>query len=175
MEKIFNSIVKGLSRYEILNNLIPGALLCYILGLLGYYHVEGNVIVHFFAFYIVGVINSRVSSLVIEEIYKKIRIIKWKPYSSYNKAKQSRPFIATLQETANMYRSFTSVFFISLLAVLYKEVCEKYTWLDNNGYWIVLILIFVIYTLSYRKQVNKYVIKNIEEVENEQVALGDKE
>lgn len=26
-----------------MKNLIPGALLCYILGLLGFYHVEGNI------------------------------------------------------------------------------------------------------------------------------------
>lgn len=114
MEQIISLLIKSISRYEFLNNLIPGVMLCYILKSIGYDFIDNNWLINFIIYYFAGLINSRFSSLIIESLCKKTSFIKWRDYSSYNKAKMKRPFIATMQELANMYRSMASVFMIAL-------------------------------------------------------------
>lgn len=167
MEQIISLLIKSISRYEFLNNLIPGVMLCYILKSIGYDFIDNNWLINFIIYYFAGLINSRFSSLIIESLCKKTSFIKWRDYSSYSKAKMKRPFIATMQELANMYRSMAFVFMIALFFVLYKQISKHCILFDNNDYWIGLILLFILFIFSYRKQVNNYVVKNIDEVESE--------
>lgn len=165
---IISDISKKISRYEIMNNLIPGFVLFVILKHLGFQQLENDEIwIQVIVCYILGLINSRFSSLVVEGLSRWLKFVKWRDYAKYNETKTKRPFVATLQESANMYRSFASLFFLSLLAFLYKLICESCSWLQSNGNWIVLILLFLLYLFSYRKQVNDYVVTNIDEVMEE--------
>lgn len=142
-------------------------MLCYILKYLGYDFIDNNWLINFIVYYFAGIVNSRVSSLIIESLCQKLSFIEWRDYSSYNKIKKRQPFIATNQEIANMYRSMASVFMIALFVLLYKQISEYCIWFKNNGYWIGLILLFILFLFSYRKQVNNYVIKYIDEGEGE--------
>jgi len=165
METIILKILESISRYEILNNLIPGTALCLILSYMGYPILDYNFGACIVICYILGFINGRFSSLVIEWLCKKTKFIKWRDYSLYNSAKKERPFVSTLQENANMYRAFVSVFFISLIAYIMQLILSECVFLQKNGFWILMILLFVLFLFSYRKQVNDYVVKNIDEVE----------
>lgn len=167
METIISKILKNISRYEILNNLIPGSALCFILSYLGYPILDYNYGVCIAICYLVGLINGRFSSLVIEWLCKKTKLIKWREYSLYNSAKKERPFVETLQEISNMYRAFISVFFISLNAYAIQRILPKCVFLQNNGIWILIVSLLMLFLFSYRKQVNEYVVKNIDEVEND--------
>lgn len=162
---IITDISKKISRYEIINNLIPGFVLFVVLKQLGFQQLNiEETWLQIVVCYILGLINSRFSSLIVEGLSRKLKFIEWRDYAKFNETKAKRPFVATLQESANMYRAFASLFLLSLLAVLYKVICENCSWMQSNGYWIVLILLFLLYIFSYRKQVNDYVIKNIDEV-----------
>ena len=167
METIISKILENISRYEILNNLIPGSALCFILSYLGYPILDYNYGVCIVICYLVGLINGRFSSLVIEWLCKKTKLIKWRKYSLYNSAKKERPFVETLQEIANMYRAFVSVFFISLIAYVIQLILPQCGFLQDNGIWILIVVLLVLFLFSYRKQVNEYVVKNIDEVEND--------
>lgn len=69
MENLIKLLSKFL-KYEILNNLIPGVALCYILSLIGY-HVWGeDWVINIVVSYFIGMICSRFSSLCIEEPFK---------------------------------------------------------------------------------------------------------
>lgn len=116
--------------------------------------------------YLAGLINNRFSSLIIEWLCRKTKLIKWRDYSLYNSAKKERPFVDTLQEIANMYRAFVSVFFVSLIAFGIQKLLPYCTFLQDYGLWILLSLMFLLFLFSYRKQVNEYVVKNIDEVES---------
>lgn len=165
---IITDISKKISRYEIINNLIPGYVLYVILKQLGFLQLNiEETWLQIVVCYILGLINSRFSSLIVEGMLRKMKFIEWRDYAKYNETKAKRPFVATLQESANMYRAFASLFLISLLAGLYKLICENCSWMQSNGYWIVLVLLFLLYIFSYRKQVNDYVVINIDEVMNE--------
>ena len=167
MENLIKFLSK-FSKYEILNNLIPGVALCYILSLIGY-HVWGeDWVINIVVSYFIGMICSRFSSLCIEEPFKKWGWIKWREYDKYNKAKTERPFIALLQENANMYRCFAGVFVLSLVALGYKHLRECCPCLIKIEVLILLVLLALLYVFSYCKQINDYVIKNIDEVNNQQ-------
>lgn len=162
---IITDISKKISRYEIINNLIPGFVLFVLLKQLGFQQLNiEETWLQIVVCYILGLINSRFSSLIVEGLSRKLKFIEWRDYAKFNETKAKRPFVATLQESANMYRAFASLFLLSLLAVLSKLICCNCPWMQNNGYWIVLILLFLLYIFSYRKQVNDYVVKNIDEV-----------
>lgn len=164
---IISDLSKKISRYEIMTNLIPGFVMYAIFTRLGYEISFGSEIwLQICVCYILGLINGRFSSLVIEGVCRTCKFVKWRGYDLYNNAKTERPFIAALQESANMYRSFASLFLLALLAVFYKWMCCNCSWICDNGYWIVLILLFFLFLFSYRKQVNEYVVKNIDEVIN---------
>lgn len=167
METFLTKLFEKISHYEILNNLIPGSALCLILNYIGYPILEYNGWVCIVICYLVGIINSRFSSVAIEWICKKTHLIEWRDYELYNKAKKERPFIATLQESANMFRAFFSVFFISLCAYGIMKLSIKWTWLAQYGMLILLVALLLLFALSYCKQINKYVVKNIDEVVKE--------
>lgn len=173
MEQIVTSFIKTISRYEFLNNLIPGIILCHILKYVGYDFITNNWLADFVIYYFAGLVNGRVSSLIIEYLCKKTSFIEWRDYSRYNRAKNKRPFIATMQEIANMYRSMASIVMIALLVLLYKAIANHCVWFNDNDYWIGLILLFILFLFSYRKQVNNYVVMNIDEVENESDTLKE--
>lgn len=167
MEQIIDILIKSVSRYELLNNLIPGIILCIILKYIGYEIADNDWVTNIVLYYFVGLVNGRISSIVLEFLCKIISFIEWRSYGGYNNAKNKRSNIVTLQEIANMYRSLASVFMIALCALLYKNISNYWIWLDNNGYWIIWLLLFVLFLFSYKKQV-KFVTKIIDEVENEE-------
>ena len=121
MEEL-TKLLSKLSKYEILNNLIPGVVMCYILSVIGYNIWIDSLFLNIVIAYIVGMICSRFSSVFVEWLFRKCKFVQWREYKLYNKAKRERPFIATLQENANMYRTMVAVFFLAFFAILSKEL-----------------------------------------------------
>ena len=138
--------------------------MCYILSIIGYkIWLDGwflNVVIA----YIVGMICSRFSSVCIESLFKKYKWIQWRDYELYNKAKKERPYIATLLENANMYRTFVAVFFLAFVAIGCKELEGCWAFFPKIEPFILLLALLLLFVFSYIKQTNEYVIKNIDEV-----------
>jgi hypothetical protein len=166
MESILSKLPEKISHYEILNNLIPGTALCFILSYLGYPILDYGVGTCVMICYLVGLINNRFSSLVIESICRKTKFVEWRQHELYDLAKKERPFVETFLESANMYRAFISVFFVSLIAYGIQKILPESTFLQDYGLWILLSSLFLLFLFSYRKQVNKYVVKSIDEVQH---------
>lgn len=166
METILTKLSETFSHYEILNNLIPGSALCFILSYMGYPILDYSVGVCIVICYLVGLINSRFSSLVVEGICRKTKFIKWREYEQYNLAKKERPFLESILESANMYRAFLSVFLISLIAYGFQKILPQCGFIQRYDLWILLSLLFLLFLFSYRKQVNNYIVKNIDDVQN---------
>ena len=149
------------SKYEILNHLIPGLALCYILTLIGYCVWSTDWVINIVVAYFVGMICSRFSSLCIEEPFKKWKWIEWRKYEEYNKAKKERPFIALLQENANMYRSLAGAFVIALVATGYYKLRLLCPFFIKVELPVLVLLLALLYIFSYRKQINDYVDKHL--------------
>lgn len=72
-----------ISAYELLNNLIPGAVLyalvCWHTGS----HLLDNLFLEMVVCYFVGLITGRFGSLVIEPPFKKLKVIEMKDYGDF--------------------------------------------------------------------------------------------
>ena len=100
-----------LSRYHILNNLIPGIAFLYIIDVIGIYSTAfDNVLGVFFIGYIAGMVLSRLGSIIIEPWFKSWCIVNYASYPDFLKAEQKDSKINTLLEENNMYRTLVTMF-----------------------------------------------------------------
>ena len=144
-----------ISNYNLLNNLIPGAILCVVVKyLVDYDFIVDNILEQVIIFYFAGVINGRVGSIVVEWFLKKACIVKFKNHDTYITAEEKDQKISSLSEINNMYRSLISV---SLIA--FENNCEFGPVTD----WLLLGAFLILFILSYRKQ-TRYIVGRIDHV-----------
>ena len=169
MEELLAQLVEKISSYNIVNNLYPGILFVYVLKIMfGTNLLSNNWFENLIVFYFVGMVLSRIGSIVIEPVMKKIKIIKYAPYQDYVKASSIDPLVDTLSETNNTYRTLLSTFicvFMYKLGASINEICLKneITFLQENRDWILLALLILLFVFSYVKQTS-YVRKRVESV-----------
>lgn len=167
MEEILKQIVEKISSYNIFNNLYPGILFIYLLKFLFEINLlSDNLLENLILFYFSGMVLSRIGSIIIKPMMKEIKLIIDAPYSDYVKASSIEPLVDTLSEVNNTYRTLLSTFicaFLCKLGIIINEIClkNKITFLQDNKDWILLILLILLFALSYVKQTN-YVRKRVE-------------
>lgn len=151
MEKILEKI----SSYHIFNNLVPGYLFLIISSkILEKSLIMDNIIYSFFQAYFIGVIISRISSLIIGNAIKKIWKLKRESYGEYIKACKKDDKIEILNQDCNMYRSLCTLMiieFILKILVVFKiqDLINK-----NILFLLILILLIIVFARSYVKQSN---------------------
>lgn len=151
-----------ISNYNLLNNLIPGAILCVLLKhLVGYDFMNVGTLELLVIFYFAGMVNGRIGSLFIEWLLKKIHLVTFRDHKQFVEAEQKDKKIVYLSETNNMYRSMISVAFTALFTKLYHVGVDlQWEW-GNISEWVVLLAILVLFSLAYRKQ-TKYIVSRID-------------
>ena len=163
MEKVIAKVSEKISEYQILNNLIPGALFCVMLPYVTSYKVLGeNVWLNLVIVYFCGIVISRVGSLFVEWLFRKCRFVKFELYPRYIKASEKAPFIKTLSMENNMYRTFISLFLILLLAKLSEYIGSVWSFWDRNFPLILCVLLLGLSIGAYIKQ-TRYVVNRINE------------
>ena len=145
--------------YNLLTNLIPGTLLAILLK----YFVEGcdifsitdNTWIIVVILYFMGVINSRISSLMFEPLFKKLKIVKYASYDDYTKAefKDMSEKLTLLSQANNEYRSYLSVFTLVIVFKLFFLSTIIKEFVTDHISWFVLLFGFLLFLFSYRKQV----------------------
>lgn len=148
------AILEKISSYNILTNIIPGAVLCVVLRfLVGYDVFTGQTwFVLGVIFYIIGVINNRFGSLVIGPFLKWIHFVNPCSYKDYIKAENTDAKVAVLNTENNVFRSYVAVFTLSLIALLYKTVLSRWGFLSDNINVVILLLLVILFAFAYRKQ-----------------------
>ena len=150
-----------LSRYNIINYLLPGTLFA-VLGdaISSYSFVQDDLLVSVFLYYFIGLIISRIGSLVIEPIFKFFGIIKFVNYEDYLQASEADAKIEVLSEENNMYRTLCALF-VSLCALyVVEELISRFAFLQRASALIALVTLLVLFVFSYKKQTN-YVVKRV--------------
>ena len=148
------AILEKISSYNILTNIIPGAVLCVVLRYLVGYDVvtEQNWLALGVIFYIIGLINNRFGSLVIGPFLKWIHFVNPCSYKDFIKAENTDAKVAILNTENNVFRSYIAVFTLSLIALFYKTVLSRWGFLSDNINIVILILLVILFAFSYRKQ-----------------------
>ena len=160
--EILKILVEKLSQYNFLTNILPGTVLCILLKyLVGYDLVPADYYQTAIVFYFVGMINSRVGSLVIEPFLKYIKWVIFAPYPNYVVAENHDSKLSILNQENNVYRSYISVLFISLLAWIYKNYLVVSEFVKEHEIVFLLVLLMLLFLCSYRKQTG-YIKKRVE-------------
>ena len=150
------------SNYNLLNNLIPGAILCVLLKyLVGYDLMSVGTLELLVIFYFVGMVNGRIGSLIVEAFLKKVHFVTFRDHKQFVAAEQKDKKVVYLSETNNMYRAMISVAFTAIVAKLYHVGVDLHWDWGNITEWVVLVTMLVLFACAYRKQTN-YIVSRID-------------
>lgn len=154
-------LLDKISSYNLFNYLLPGVLYVFISSELTTVDlIQKDLIIGAFLYYFIGLIISRIGSIFIEPLLKYFSFIKFAAYKEFVEASKNDSKIEILSEANNMYRTFISLFVILSLTVLYSYFESKYPFIKE---WVLaglILLIFIMFLFSYRKQTN-YITKRI--------------
>lgn len=154
-------LLDKLSSYNIFNYLLPGIIFVVISKeLTPYSFIQGDLILGVFVYYFIGLIISRVGSLIIEPICIKTGFIKYANYKKYLQASKKDQKIEILLEVNNMYRTIFSTLLLVLILKSYGMLVVKYQFPKELSEYILIILSSLLFIYSYRKQ-TQYIVKRI--------------
>ena len=169
MEEVAKSVIEKVSSYDLFNNFFPGIIFCYIVErFTRISFVEGELWEKLFLYYFIGMILSRIGSMIVEKLLKKIQIknektkeiepfLNYAPYDEYMEAEEKEPFIKTLNTVNNIYRTMTAMFIVVMGVKLYDIFLYDYVvqWevIGKDVVFIcVCLILIVLFAFSNRKQ-----------------------
>ena len=154
MEKIIEKI----EIYHFINYLLPGTIFVAILNkIFENNFFDSNIVIVVIEYYFIGLILSRIGSVLLQPIFKKTKIIKYADYNKYIKASKEDDKLEILQREANQYRTYIATFII--LAIVQSYIC-----IENKNFTIILVLfvgLAILFTLAYKKQI-KFIVDRVE-------------
>lgn len=155
-------IFEKLSSYNIFNYLLPGILYAFIVTQWTNINlILDDVLVGAFFYYFLGLIISRIGSIIIEPLLKKISFVKFEDYDNYIRASKEDLKIEILSETNNMYRTFISLFVLIGLTMFYEFIKIKYPEIKEITLVALVTLLAIMFLFAYRKQ-TRYITKRIQ-------------
>jgi len=154
-----DKLLEKLTSYNLFNYLLPGIIFSILLEkTTNYSIIYPNMIIEAFWAYFIGLVISRIGSIIIEPLLKKIKFIKFDDYSDFVSASENDKKIELLSEENNMYRAFVSTFFILIIIILYEKLFQNIL----VGYlsFILISCLFILFLFSYKKQ-TAYIVERI--------------
>ena len=155
MEKL----LEKLTSYNLFNYLLPGIIFSVLLETTTNYSIiRKDIMIEAFLAYFIGLIISRVSSLIVEPCLKKIGFVRFYGYRWFVATEKDNKSLKVLSEVNNMYRVFISLFFILIIIILYENCFQDLL----SGYinYILVVGLLILFLFSYRKQ-TQYITKRI--------------
>jgi len=154
-------ILSKLSSYNLFNYLFPGILFVIVASKVTHYSlIQQDVVIGVFLYYFIGLVVSRFGLLVIEPILRKTSFLRFADYKDFVAALKKDEKLELLSEVNNTYRTLCSLFTLLLLLKLYEVIETKLPFLAEWNALVLLVLLLVMFLLSYRKQTG-YITKRI--------------
>lgn len=151
------SLLTTLSAYNVVNYFITGGVACSLLKIVFNMdvtqHLQG--MEQFMVFYFVGLIVSRLGSIIVEPFYRWLGIIVFADYSDYCYADSVDKKIEILNCENNVYRTFVMLSILLVMIELFKECIQRPLVL------IMLLVFLFLFSLSYRKN-TQYIVKRVD-------------
>ncbi|WP_412514228.1 hypothetical protein [Shewanella indica] len=154
-------LIDKLSSYNIFNYLLPGVVFVAIASSLTKYNfVQKDIVIGVFLYYFIGLVISRIGSVVIEPILKWTGFVRFSEYRDYVDASHKDKLIEVLSEANNMYRTFISLFLSLSLLKIYEALSEQFQCLNSLSSEIAIVGLLALFAFSYRKQ-TAYITKRV--------------
>ena len=156
-----NELITKISSYDLFNYLFPGILFVTLAkALTPFSLIQSDLVIGLFVYYFIGLVISRVGSLIVEPFLKWTHFVVFADYPKYIAAAKKDTKIELLSEVNNTYRTITSMLLLLMLAKFYEYLVTIRPALTTLTLWIVMILLFLLFLFSYRKQTN-YISKRV--------------
>lgn len=153
-----------LSSYNILNNLIPGSIFCYLLQYInGINLISDSLVENLFLYYFFGMVISRLGSLIVEPFAKKTGFVHYAEYSDYLIASKTDGKIDVLLETNNLYRTISASGMLIIIISIYLFAEKRISFLSYATPYLVAIVLLLLFLFSFRKQTH-YIKNRVEHV-----------
>lgn len=158
-----NDLLNKLSSYNLFNNLLPGILFVILLNYFTEFEIkQNNLLLAAFLYYFIGMTISRISSVFIESVLKKIKFVKFRDYKLFVDACKKDSKLDILVETNNKFRVLLTVIILVICAKIFYSINLNYLKLSVNlQQYLLLVSLTIIYLFAYRKQ-TIYITKRID-------------
>lgn len=145
-----DEMIKKIETYNIINYLLPGIVFIILFTYLTDINISNsNAAIAIVEYYFIGLILSRIGSIVIKPLLKKCKIINEEKYEVFIDKEKEDEKIPILVRDGNQYRTFIATFVVLTLIEIYNIIK------GNTNKWITLIAflaLIILFILSYRKQ-----------------------
>jgi hypothetical protein len=155
-------ILDKLSSYNIFNNLFPGVIFVSLAKVfLRHSFIQEDVIVGIFLYYFIGMVISRLGSLLIEPILKWTTFVHFAEYKDFVSASQKDVKLEIQSEVNNTYRTLCALF-LTLIAIRgYEAIEDLLPMIKTATPFAVILFLLLLFLWSYRKQTS-YIAKRIQ-------------
>ena len=154
-------LLDKLSSYNIFNYLLPGIIFVVLAdATTSYSFVQPDILLGVFLYYFIGLVISRIGSLVIEPILKITKFVRFAAYPDFVSALKTDDKLDLLSEANNMYRSFCSLFFLLILIKGYELITATFPAISEWSVDILIVVLLLLFCFSYRKQ-TEYIAKRV--------------
>jgi hypothetical protein len=166
------TLLEKISSYQIFNHILPGTIFSYYLSKsFGINFQNDNMIITFIIYYFIGIIIGRISSIVIEPLFKKFKMAEYQPYQNFIAASKSDKKIILFSEFNNMYRSLITMMLLIGLSEIYRIFVQKIEFCSVWKIFVGILILIILFGFSYSKQ-SKFIFDRIDFYLNE--SRGDK-
>jgi hypothetical protein len=153
-----NELINKISSYNLFNYLLPGAIFIAIFEKMTVYKIiQTDLLVNAFLVYFIGLVISRIGSLMVEPIFRKF--VTFADYKDFISASKNDKKIEILSEANNTYRTFIALFVVVFILKSYFLFIPS----NNYGVYILIFFLFILFIFSYTKQI-KYITKRIQNI-----------
>jgi hypothetical protein len=157
-------LLDKLSSYNIFNYLLPGIIFVILAeALTSFSFVQKDIILGVFLYYFIGLVISRIGSLVIEPLLKLTKFVRFAAYPDFVAASKMDEKLDVLSEANNMYRTLCSLFFLLIFVKVYERIAGIFPAMSKWRTEILVASLFLLFCFSYRKQ-TQYITKRVETV-----------
>lgn len=161
-------LLEKLSSYNIFNYLLPGIVFVAISkSLTKYDFIQEDIVIGVFLYYFIGLVISRIGSIVVEPILKWTKFVKFSEYRDYVEASGKDKLIEVLSESNNMYRTFLSLFLSLSFLKVFEFFSERFKCLNIISPEVAIVGLLLLFAFSYRKQ-TAYITKRVDSVKNKE-------
>ena len=152
------AVLEKLSAYSIFGYLLPGSLFV-ILGerLTSFSLIQRSWIVGIVLYYFIGLVISRVGTLIVKPVLERIGLVRETSYDDYVEASESDSRIDILSAQNNLFRTLCAMVMMLIGLKIGEKVIGVLPWGAAVYDFIVLVALFILFVFSYRKKTQELV------------------
>jgi hypothetical protein len=121
-------LLDKITSYNLFNYLLPGIVFVFLAKeFTDYDLVQDKEIIGAFLYYFIGMVISRIGSLIFEPFLKWIKVIKLADYKDFIIASKADAKIELLSEANNTYRTLASMSFLLITTKCYNILQTSYS------------------------------------------------